>query len=126
MWQQLNSHLPDVVPYPDIAIVLFQYVELAALLLGLLTAIILFGKSKTKGFRGIFWSWWFALVLIVFVGVYFKYYVLYETIKTPLIPLMYLEAFLFFYIYFVFAMVVTLIVILAPKPLIDFIKSQFK
>jgi hypothetical protein len=126
MWQQLISHLPDVLPFPDIAIELFQYVELAALALGVLTAIILFAKSKTKGFRGIFWSRRFALILIVFLGIYFIYYVLYETIKTPPIPLMYFEAFLFFLIYFVFTMVVALIVILAPKRLIDFIKSLFR
>jgi hypothetical protein len=39
---------------------------------------------------------------------------------------MYLEAFLFFCIYFVLAMVVALIVLLAPKPLINFIKSWSK
>jgi hypothetical protein len=46
MWQ--NVHLPAVVPFPDIAVELFQYFELAALVLGLFTAIILFAKSKTK------------------------------------------------------------------------------
>jgi hypothetical protein len=96
MWQ--NVHLPAVVPFPDIAVELFQYFELAALVLGLFTAIILFAKSKTKGYRGIFWSRWFASVLIVFFGVLFAYYVLYKTIKTPPILLMYLEAFLFFVI----------------------------
>ena len=93
MWQQLIGHLPDVVPFPDIAIELFQYVEVATLALGILTAIILFTKSRTKRYTGIFWSWRFALLLIAFVVVYFIYYVLYKTIKTPPIPLMYLEAF---------------------------------
>jgi hypothetical protein len=119
------DYVPDLIPYPYVARDLFKSAELGVVVLGLLIAIILYRQSRKRGYTGLFWSRWLVRAIIAFAVLLFGYLVLFYSIDTPPVALMYFEAFLFFCLYFILILAIALIVMLAPPSLMKFIKSHW-
>jgi hypothetical protein len=111
-------------PYPEVAREIFGIAKIVGGILGILFAILLYQKSRTRGFGNLFLGRRFLGNLAAFVAAFVVYIFLYQTdLAVPL--RLWLAALLYLYLNAVLALIVVLIVLMAPSRLVKMIKGWF-